>query len=250
MSEIRDISNGLKIRKKNMLSLETRDLILELNKIRYINNINMAIKSDNLTVVMGENGAGKSLLLRLLHGMIIPTHGTILWNGVQMNDSIRKQQAMVFQRPVLLRRSVAANIDFVLRLKGLKDNDYRDEILENVGLLQFYNKPARTLSVGEQQRLALARSLATDPAIIFLDEPTASLDPSSTLAIEKIVTGAHKNGTKIIFITHNLGQARRIADDVVFLHKGQLVEHSPAITFFDNPTSEAAKAYLEGRILL
>jgi tungstate transport system ATP-binding protein len=98
--------------------------------------------------------------------------------------------------------------------------------------------------------LALARSLATDPEIIFLDEPTASLDPSSTLAIEKIVEKAHKNGTKIIFITHNLGQARRVADDIVFLHKGRLVEHSPAITFFDNPTSEAAKAYLEGRILL
>ncbi|MBS40483.1 MAG: ABC transporter ATP-binding protein [Rhodospirillales bacterium] len=250
MSDIQDISNGLEIQKKSMLTLETRDLVLELNKIRYINKINLAIRSDNLTVVMGENGAGKSLLLRLLHGLINPTHGEILWNGVQMNDSIRKQQAMVFQRPVLLRRTVAANIDFVLRLKGLNHKDHRDQILENVGLLEFYNKPARALSVGEQQRLALARSLATDPEIIFLDEPTASLDPSSTLAIEKIVEKAHKNGTKIIFITHNLGQAKRVADDVVFLHKGKLVEHSPAITFFDNPTSEAAKAYLEGRILL
>ena len=250
MSDIQDISNGLEIQKKSMLTLETRDLVLELNKIRYINKINLAIRSDNLTVVMGENGAGKSLLLRLLHGLINPTHGEILWNGVQMNDSIRKQQAMVFQRPVLLRRTVAANIDFVLRLKGLNHKDHRDQILENVGLLEFYNKPARTLSVGEQQRLALARSLATNPEIIFLDEPTASLDPSSTLAIEKIVARAHKNGTKIIFITHNLGQAKRVADDVVFLHKGKLVEHSPAITFFDNPTSEAAKAYLEGRILL
>jgi len=250
MSDIQGIRSGLEIRKKSMLTLETRDLVLELNKIRYINKINMAIRSDNLTVIMGENGAGKSLLLRLLHGLINPTHGEVLWNGVQMNHSIRKQQAMVFQRPVLLRRTVAANIDFVLRLKGLNHKDHRDQILENVGLLEFYNKPARTLSVGEQQRLALARSLATNPEIIFLDEPTASLDPSSTLAIEKIVARAHKNGTKIIFITHNLGQARRVADDVVFLHKGRLVEHSPAITFFDNPTSEAAKAYLEGRILL
>lgn len=250
MSDIQGIRSGSEIRKKSMLTLETRDLVLELNKIRYINKINMAIRSDNLTVIMGENGAGKSLLLRLLHGLINPTHGEVLWNGVQINHSIRKQQAMVFQRPVLLRRTVAANIDFVLRLKGLNHKDHRDQILENVGLLEFYNKPARTLSVGEQQRLALARSLATNPEIIFLDEPTASLDPSSTLAIEKIVARAHKNGTKIIFITHNLGQARRVADDVVFLHKGRLVEHSPAITFFDNPTSEAAKAYLEGRILL
>ncbi|MBD21916.1 MAG: ABC transporter ATP-binding protein [Rhodospirillaceae bacterium] len=250
MSDIQGIRSGSEIRKKSMLTLETRDLVLELNKIRYINKINMAIRSDNLTVIMGENGAGKSLLLRLLHGLINPTHGEVLWNGVQINHSIRKQQAMVFQRPVLLRRTVAANIDFVLRLKGLNHKDHRDQILENVGLLEFYNKPARTLSVGEQQRLALARSLATNPEIIFLDEPTASLDPSSTHAIEKIVARAHKNGTKIIFITHNLGQARRVADDIVFLHKGRLVEHSPAITFFDNPTSEAAKAYLEGRILL
>ena len=128
MSDIQGIRSGSEIRKKSMLTLETRDLVLELNKIRYINKINMAIRSDNLTVIMGENGAGKSLLLRLLHGLINPTHGEVLWNGVQINHSIRKQQAMVFQRPVLLRRTVAANIDFVLRLKGLNHKDHRDQI--------------------------------------------------------------------------------------------------------------------------
>ena len=233
-----------------MLSLKTKELTLKYDKICYINKINLILEPKHFTVVMGANGAGKSLLLRLLHGLINPTSGTIYWNGNPMNSGIRKQQAMVFQRPVLLRRSVAANIDFVLGLKNSGMEDKRDEILENVGLLEFRKHPARMLSVGEQQRLALARALATEPEVIFLDEPTASLDPASILAIEKIVTNAHTDGTKIIFITHELGQAKRLADDIVFLHQGKLIEHTPATSFFDNPSSEPARAYLEGRIIL
>jgi tungstate transport system ATP-binding protein len=157
---------------------------------------------------------------------------------------------MVFQRAVLLRRSVAANIDFVLRLKGTATSERRDEILEHVGLLDHARQPARLLSGGEQQRLALARALALEPEVLFLDEPTASLDPASVQMIEQIVSAAHRRGTKIIFVTHDLGQAKRLADEVVFLHRGRLSEHTPARRFLTNPSSEAARAYLDGRIVL
>jgi tungstate transport system ATP-binding protein len=201
-------------------------------------------------MVMGPNGAGKSLLLRLLHGMLQPTGGSVLWGGQPLSKEIRKRQAMVFQRPVLLRRSVAANIDFVLKLGGKVEPERRDEILDHVGLLDHARQPARLLSGGEQQRLALARALALEPEVLFLDEPTASLDPASVLMIEQIVLGAHRRGTKIIFISHDIGQAKRLGDEIVFLHNGRLAEHTPAGRFFANPSSEAAQAYLEGRIVL
>ena len=231
-----------------LLPLQTTALSLEYNGVRYVDAIDLTLQPDKLTVVMGPNGAGKSLLLRLLHGLIPPTAGQVKWNGLLMDDASRKRQAMVFQRPILLRRSVAANIDFVLKLNGNRDR--RDEVLNNVGLLDFARQPARSLSVGEQQRLALARALATEPEALFLDEPTASLDPASVLAIEQIVMRAHQNGTRIIFVTHDIGQAKRLADEVVFLHRGQLAEHTPAEHFFSAPTSPAAEAYLDGRILL
>ncbi len=157
---------------------------------------------------------------------------------------------MVFQRPVLLRRSVAANIRFALKLRGTATPYRVTEILGEVGLAAQSNQPARLLSGGEQQRLSLARALALDPRVLFLDEPTASLDPASTAAIEAIVLRAHQRGTKIVFVTHDLGQARRLADDVVFLNRGRLIEHTPAQRFFDDPGSETARDYLAGRLIL
>ncbi len=229
-------------------ALQTTSLSLEYDGVRYIDDIDLSLEPNRLSVIMGPNGAGKSLFLRLLHGLIIPSAGQVFWNGVPVDDAVRQRQAMVFQRPVLLRRSVAANIDFVLNLNG---NRHRcNDILDNIGLLDFANQPARSLSVGEQQRLALARALATEPEVLFLDEPTASLDPASILAIEEIVTQAHKNGTRIIFVTHDIGQAKRLAEEVIFLHQGHLAEHTPAQAFFNAPKSKAAEAYLDGRILL
>lgn len=233
-----------------LLPLRASKLTLEYDRERRVDSIDLTLGAADLTVVMGPNGAGKSLLLRLLHGLVAPTAGEVRWGGALMSDTIRQRQAMVFQRPVLLRRSVAANIDFVLALRGTATRDRRDEILGHVGLLDCADQAARLLSGGEQQRLALARALATEPEVLFLDEPTASLDPASMHAIEQIVLQAHRSGTRVIFVTHDLGQARRLADEVVFLHRGRLVEHARADRFFANPASEAAAAYLEGRILL
>jgi tungstate transport system ATP-binding protein len=229
---------------------ETRGLIYQAGESRLIDGIDLMIPRGSITVMMGPNGAGKSMLLRLLHGLLTPTAGQVLWSGLPLGAELRRQQAMVFQRPVLLRRSVAANIRFVLKLRGRPDSTRVDEILSEVGLDAHARQPARLLSGGEQQRLNLARALASDPRVLFLDEPTANLDPASTAAIEAIVKKAHGRGTKIIFVTHDLGQARRLADDVVFLDSGRLAEQASARTFFDNPLSQAARDYLDGRLVL
>jgi tungstate transport system ATP-binding protein len=237
-------------RTDTLLPLDAAGLTLEIGGKRLVDGIDLTVAARTFTMVMGPNGAGKSLLLRLLHGLLQPSAGSISWGGAAMSKQVRERQAMVFQRAVLLRRSVAENIDFVLRLKRAATRDRRDEILEHVGLLDHARQPARLLSGGEQQRLALARALALEPEVLFLDEPTASLDPASVQMIEQIVSAAHRRGTKIIFITHDLGQAKRLADEIVFLHRGRLSEHTPASRFFTNPSSGAATAYLEGRIVL
>ena len=213
----------------------------------------LSLEPRSVTVVMGPNGAGKSLFLRLVHGLIPPTSGWVSWGEVACGEATRSTQAMVFQKPVLLRRSVAANIDFVLRRRAgakAERRARRDELLARVGLAGRAEQPARLLSGGEQQRLALARALATRPKVLLLDEPTASLDPASVQMIEQIVLAASAEETKVIFVTHDVGQARRLADDVAFLHHGRLIEHRPASEFFSSPTSEAANAYLAGRIVL
>ena len=229
---------------------EARGLTYSAGGKRLVDGVDLRLPADSITVVMGPNGAGKSLLLRLLHGLIPPTAGYVFCRGQPLSPELRKQQAMVFQRPVLLRRSVAANVRFVLRVRGDSSRERIDAILNEVGLLPYAHQPARLLSGGEQQRLALARALALSPSIMFMDEPTASLDPASTAAIETIVRRAYAGGTKIVYVTHDLGQARRLADDVVFLNRGRLLEHTPAGSFFEDPVSREARDYLAGRLIL
>ena len=233
-----------------LLPGEARGLVYRAGGARLIDGIDLTIPGGTLSVVMGANGAGKSLLLRLLHGMLAPTAGQVLWGGQALSEALRLRQAMVFQRPVLLRRSVAANIRFALNLRKGAAPKGPDDILHEVGLAAQADQPARLLSGGEQQRLSLARALALEPQVLFLDEPTASLDPAATAAIEGIVRRAHERGTKIIFVTHDIGQARRLASDVVFLDRGRLAEHTPAEQFFDHPASESARDYLAGRLVL
>ena len=231
-----------------ILPLTVRDLVLRFGDATVLDGVNLDLGPVGCTMIMGPNGSGKSLLLKLLHGLIQPTSGRIGWAG-QAPGQITARQALVFQKPVLLRRSVAANIDFVLKTRG-KDVGRRAALLEHVGLAHKAGQPARLLSGGEAQRLALARALATDPDVLFLDEPTASLDPASVHAIEAIVSEARARGVRIVFVTHDIGQARRMADDVVFLHRGRIAEHSPATAFFPAPRSAAARDYLNGRLVV
>ena len=229
---------------------EVRGLCFEAGGDVLIDHVDLKLGSGGITVVMGPNGAGKSILVRLLHGMLEPSAGDIRWGGRALCEETRKRQAMVFQTPVLLRRSVEANIAFALRLHGGNEHARCMQILEEAGLSDKAGQPARLLSGGERQRLAIARALAADPEVLFLDEATASLDPGSVQAIEDVVLTARDRGVKIIFITHDIGQARRLADDVVFMHRGRIAERASADRFFDNPSSREASDYLAGRIVL
>ncbi len=234
----------------SQLPLAAAGLCFRAGGATLINQLDLVLTDHGVTVVMGPNGAGKSLLVRLLHGLIEPQSGSINWNGEGCGHATRLRQAMVFQKPVLLRRSVAANVDFVLRLKGASKPERLNQLLAQANLLDKKDQPARALSGGEQQRLALARALASDPEVLFLDEPTASLDPSSTEAIETAIARASGRGVKIILVTHDAGQARRLANDVVFIHRGAVIEHSGAGTFFKQPASIAARDYLAGKLVI
>ncbi|MCC6210918.1 MAG: phosphate ABC transporter ATP-binding protein [Burkholderiales bacterium] len=202
------------------------------------------------SVILGANGAGKSVLMRLMHGLLAPTSGRVAWSDADA-QRVRRQQAMVFQRPVMLRRSALANVVYALEIAGIPAAERKTrarEALKEVGLHGLANRPARVLSGGEQQRLALARAWALHPEVLFLDEPTASLDPSATREIEAVIRAFDAGGTKIVMATHNLAQARRLGDEVLFLHRGRLVERTPVETFFRQPSSAEAAAFIKGEL--
>ena len=202
------------------------------------------------TVILGPNGSGKSVLMRLCHGLLTPTAGRIVWRGSR-DERRPRAQAMVFQRPVMLRRAALANVTYGLELAGVaraaRDRRAR-EVLDAVGLSAIAGRPARVLSGGEQQKLALARAWALTPEVLFLDEPTANLDPGATREVERIVDQIHLSGTKIVMTTHNLGQARRLADEIMFMSGGRVVDHAPVERFFAQPSTPEAAAFIKGEL--
>jgi tungstate transport system ATP-binding protein len=212
--------------------------------------LSLEIGAGQTTVILGANGAGKSVLMRLMHGLLAPTAGRVAWSETDA-ARIRRQQAMVFQRPVMLRRSALANVVYALQIANIPARQREPraiDSLKEVGLLQLAHRSARVLSGGEQQRLALARAWALHPEVLFLDEPTASLDPSATREIEAVIRAFDAAGTKIVMATHNLGQARRLGDEVIFIHQGRLVERSPVEAFFKSPSSTEAAAFIKGEL--
>jgi tungstate transport system ATP-binding protein len=214
-----------------------------------VDGVSLTVAPRRRLIVMGPNGAGKSLLLRLCHGLIAPTAGRVVWAA---GEGRPRGQAMVFQRPVLLRRSVRANLDYPLALAGvpraLRLRRLADA-LDRFGLAPLAARPARLLSGGEQQRLALARAWVTAPEVLFLDEPCAALDPAATRAIEAMLMDFAAEGMTLVMSTHDLGQARRLAEDVAFLHRGRLVEAGPAAAFFAGPATPEARAFLAGDLI-
>jgi tungstate transport system ATP-binding protein len=203
------------------------------------------------TVLIGPNGSGKTTLLRAAMGLIRPTHGRITWAG---NDSMPPlRRAIVFQRPTMLRRSVASNVKYALANAGVPRAEWNTrvaELLSLVGMRDIGARPARRLSGGEQQRLALARALACDPELLFLDEPTASLDPAATKAIEDVVRAVVARGIKVVMSTHDLGEAKRLAGEIILLHRGHVVESGPAAVFFADPRTEEARNFIAGELLV
>ncbi|MBW7837081.1 MAG: ATP-binding cassette domain-containing protein [Sphingomonadales bacterium] len=220
-----------------------------------VDHITADIAPDRITVVLGHNGAGKSMLMRLCHGLMSPTAGAIRWQGREAAsltaEDIARRQSMVFHLPVLLRRTVRQNLSFPLQLRGVTVAQRRkrvDEVIAETGLGPLADRPARALSAGEQQLAAIARAWVTRPDILFLDEPTTHLDPGAVARAEKILLGIRRAGATIMLATHDLAQARRIADQVLFLAGGRLLEDRPAKDFFTAPLTEEARRFLEGRL--
>ncbi len=233
-----------------LLPLRLDEVVFAVGERRIIDGVSLTLEAGPRTIVVGPNGAGKSVLLRLCHGLLTPTSGQVRWNSPPVTGAPRRQ-AMVFQRPVMLRRSAIANVLYALKVARIPRNEHEDrarESLHKVGLLASSGQPARVLSGGEQQRLALARAWAIHPEVLFLDEPTASLDPGATHEIEAVIQAMHAAGTKIVMVTHNLGQAHRLADEIVFLHRGRIAEHSLADRFFRHPVSREAAEFIKGEL--
>lgn len=215
-----------------------------------VDRISCEIGASARTIIVGPNGAGKSVLMRLCHGLLAPTTGKVVWHGAR-TAAVGRHQAMVFQRPVMLRRSALANLEYALALHDVpraERSRLAREAIERVGLGHLAARPARVLSGGEQQRLAIARAWALRPEVLFLDEPTASLDPTATREIESSIAAIHATGTKIVMTTHNLGQARRLADEIMFLNQGRLAERAPAERFFAAPATAEAAAFIKGEL--
>jgi len=214
------------------------EVTITAGAVTVLDRLSLILAAGEPTVLIGPNGAGKSTVLRAAMGLLQPTAGRIVRDG-------EPRRAIVFQRPTMLRRTVEANIRY-----AMVGADRTRELLALVGLEHAATRPARRLSGGEQQRLALARALARDPSVLFLDEPTASLDPASTKAIEDVIRTVSRRGIKVVMSTHDLGEARRLAGEVVLLHRGRLVEAAAASRFFDAPQTREARTFIAGELLV
>jgi tungstate transport system ATP-binding protein len=233
------------------LPLVLDDVSLQAGATVILDRLNLTIAPGAPTLIVGPNGAGKTSLLRLCMGLAAPSSGRISWGG--RGDSRPLRRAILFQRPVMLRRTVAANVAYALAQAGTPRRARLPrvaELLDRVGLADLAQRPARRLSGGEQQRLALARALARDPEILLLDEPTANLDPAATRSVEEIVLLAAQSGIKIVMASHDLGQVRRLAGEVIFLVRGALCEQGPVKDFLDHPASPEAAAFLRGDLVI
>jgi tungstate transport system ATP-binding protein len=206
-----------------------------------------------VTVIIGPNGAGKSLLIRTLAGLVLPDLGRVTWAGTPPDQRRARRVGFVLQRPVLLRRTALENLIYILKLDGHGDRSARAKAVQhmaNHGLAHLAGTYAQRLSGGEQQRLALLRALIREPEVLFLDEPAANLDPASTLAIERQLNAAVEQGLRVVLVTQDLAQARRLADEIVFLHKGRVLDQGEAHDFFTAPATPQALAFLAGELVL
>lgn len=236
----------------NPVLLRLHDVCFDVGSERLLGPLGLELHSGRRRVLLGPNGAGKSLLLRLCHGLLAPSSGRVAWQGSEDEAGRRREQAMVFQHAVPMRRRVLGDLEFALSCRGVARSTRRTQAmaaLAEFGLERLAQRPARVLSGGERQRLALARAWVLRPRLLFLDEPTAALDPRATREVEEAIGRFHAAGTAIFMSTHDLGQARRLADDVLFLHAGRITEQTPAVEFFEAPRSAEARAFLRGDLL-
>ncbi len=235
----------------SILPLELAGVTVVRRGKTIIGPVDLTIAPGGLTVILGPNGAGKTTLLRTMHGVERASGGALRWHGPRGDADLR--QSFVFQTPIVLRRSVVENIAYPLLIRGRAKAAARAAAADwagRVGLAAALDRPAQVLSGGERQKMALARALITGPEIVFLDEPTANLDGRSMREIEAILVAARDRGTRLVLATHNLGQARRLGTEIVFLHNGLVHEAAGADSFFAGPATAEARAFLNGDIVV
>ena len=233
-----------------MFPLIAENLVVEVKGKRIVGPIGLELSKGDIAVILGPNGSGKTTLLKSLHGITKTKHGAITWS-CSKSESMAKQM-FVFQSPVMLRRSVFENLTYPLMLRKTPKaeiNRLAAEWISKISLKEVMHVSATRLSGGEKQKLALARALITKPEMLFLDEPTASLDGKTTTAIEKLLKNCAENGTTIMMSTHDIGQAKRLAKNILFLNKGKLESTQPAKTFFLEPISHNARRFIAGDIV-
>ncbi len=238
--------------------------IYQLRDIKKCYNGRCVLTVDHLDIKMGEilgivgpSGAGKSTLLRLLNFLEEPDQGTITFDGVECSNSskptidLRRKVTTVFQRPQLLNRNVGANVRLGLGYRGERNSQaITQNALNQVGMSDFVDKPARSLSGGEAQRVALARAIVLEPEVLLLDEPTANLDPYNVGVIETTIKALNrKRGTTLVMVTHNVFQARRLADRVGLLMEGKFIEINDVKQFFDHPRDIRTQQFVDGEIV-
>ena len=229
--------------------LALRNIHYTVNELQLLSDVSLDFPGEGAVTIVGANGAGKTLLLRICHGLLAPSAGEVQWGNPNraMQAGV---QSMVFQRPVMLRRSARDNVLFAMRACNVPHDevdDRLDQALSNAKLKEIAERPARKLSGGEQQRLALARCLALQPEVLFLDEPTAHLDPVSISHVEELIMLLAKQGCQIVMVTHDLAQARRLGDYTLFMHDGRVEEFAETEVFFNQPQSETLSAFLKGK---
>ena len=222
-----------------------RDLSFNIEGKALLHNTSLSLSGHGITVLLGANGAGKTIFLKLLAGLLTPRSGTITSNKKTLE---MKTRSFVSQEPVILRRTVLKNMLFVLPRITHEESTLAKGLLKMMGLNEKEHQNALTLSAGEKQRLCLARAIITNPEILLLDEPTANIEPNSTTLIEKYLIQKVRSFRKIFFVTHDINQARRLADEIVFIDTGRVIEHSSSENFFKNPKTKEARKYISGKI--
>ncbi|MEW9919194.1 ATP-binding cassette domain-containing protein [Marimonas sp. MJW-29] len=235
---------------KSLFPVKVKEVEVQRRGKRLLGPVDLTLESNGLTIVIGPNGAGKTTLLRMLHGLERVRRGSLHWACDE--ETARREQAFVFQTPVLLRRTVLQNIAYPLTIRGVPRAEalaHARDWATRVGLGEVAGVQAPRISGGEKQKLALARALIVSPAVLFLDEPCSSLDGAATKDIEAVLRDARSAGTRIIMSTHDLGQAQRLADEVIFMVKGRIREHREAKQFFSAPETAEARAFLRGDIV-
>jgi tungstate transport system ATP-binding protein len=232
--------------------LQLTEIKKHYKSVKALNSVSLEMQGDKIVVLLGANGAGKTTLMRIMAGLENPDNGKVLFNGQNIDaKALRQVSTLVFQKTAMFSMNVYDNLAFGLKIRGFPKEEMPKKVAEAlhaVRLSEFEKRRAKKLSGGEQQRIALARAFLLDSQVLLLDEPTANLDPNSATIIEKAIISKKSSQRIIVMATHNLSQARRMADEIVHIYNGEVVEVAKPQDFFENPASEVTRKFINGEL--